>query len=275
MNEKNDISALLKSLVLSVVHMVFDQKYQGLDKVLDVFKISGFPEGIAQDVCDLYFKLYFAATEEVRGLEMVEKLGELLAECFTKQIEVAFQSYETSEGNVEVLEKLKHLIIGTFSGDSGVDKEVLEMHHNLPGIRMLGVLKLSEKLQSGGELTEEDQSLYITSIVARLEDDDSEVFLKCLELAKAFTAVDNSQILSAVISKVQSLCGDVKSDKSVLAKTLSILSLFPASEDVGVAMMYVALNYLPYLAKSDSKSDVLATMMAAQYEPLQQVNLLD
>ena len=209
-HSKNDITALIKLLVLSSIDQVFagPGRVETLESLLLLEELS---DPLAQSWVDHYMSLYVGGSQEVRDGGEVQKLGEILSNTFPDQVQDSFQGYHSKGLDMAVLEQLKSLILGKYLQNE-TSQKLMEISHDLPGIRMLGLLKISEKLHSGTQLSAEENREICAGIIERITDPDDQVSLKSLQLVNQFLGEDEvlESVLGAVQTKVGSWVGDKK-----------------------------------------------------------------
>ncbi|XP_063694240.1 uncharacterized protein LOC134825960 isoform X1 [Bolinopsis microptera] len=252
--EKNDISGFIKELLVTGVDLCFKSGILFSEKFSRMFQLPDLPESIVTSVVDRYFELYFAASQETRNSESVNQLGDMLSSSFSSQVQDTFQKFHSQGSDMVVLGQLKTLILGKYLGNESSQK-ILEINHELPGIRMLGLLKISEKLDSGRELSSEEEKDITGTIISRITDEDDSVSIKSLEMIKKF--IKTSEVLdsvtSAVLKKMQSMVTDRNLNKDTVVSLIASLIGFPESQQILHTLLLAVVNFIPVCDQHHSK----------------------
>lgn len=246
LNQRSDIGVLIKSLMIAAIEFCFTSGVSSLGKISKIFKISDVPEPILESVVESYFEHYFSGPQQVRSVESVVELGELLANSFSDQVQDTFQSYHSRGRDLGVLGQLKELVLGKYLG-SEASQQILEIAHDLSGIRMLGLLKLCEKLNSGKELNSDEKSEMCRSITSRIPDPDDSVSLKSLEMIRQF--VGDSAVLGqtmvGVLRKVEVMTSLPGVSQDSCVALISALGRFGGQQEVVNVLVVSLVNLLP------------------------------
>ena len=252
--EKNDISGFIKELLLTGVDLCFKSGILFSEKFSRMFQLPDLPENIVTSVVDHYFELYFAAPQETRNSDSVNQLGDMLSTSFSSQVQDTFQKFHSQGSDMEVLGQLKTLILGKYLGNESSQK-ILEINHELPGIRMLGLLKISEKLDSGRELSIEEEQSITGTIISRITDEDDSVSIKSLEMIKKFVKTSEvvDSVTSAVLKKMQSMVIDKNLNKDTVVSLIASLIGFPESQQILHTLLLAVVNFIPVCDQHHSK----------------------
>ena len=250
--QKSDISGFIRELLLTGIDLCFKSGIMSSEKFSRMFQIPDLPGNIAIVAVERYFELYFSASQERRNSDSVNQLGDLLSTTFSSQVQDTFQKFHSQGSDMEVLGQLKTLILGKYLGNESSQK-LLEINHDLPSIRMLGLLKISEKLDSGRELSPDEEENISGTIISRITDEDNSVSIKSLEMIKQFLknpAVVDS-VKSAVLKKVQSMVGDKKLDQETAVSIIASLIGFPDS--LLNTLLLAVVNFIPVCDQHHAK----------------------
>ncbi|KAL5263147.1 hypothetical protein ACHWQZ_G008532 [Mnemiopsis leidyi] len=269
--EKNDIGGLIKELLVTGVDLCFKAESLFSEKLSKMFQIPGLPEEILTSVVERYFELYFNSSQEIRNSDSVNLLGDMLSTDFSSHVQDTFQKFHSQGCDMEVLGQLKALILGKYLGNESAQK-IMEINHDLPGIRMLGLLKISEKLESGSELSAKEEKEISGTIVSRITDVDDSVSLKSLEMIKMFlkNPIVVESVNFAVLQKVQSMVGDLKKlNQDTAVSLIAALVGFPDSEQVLNTLLLALVNFIPLCDQHRTKQ--IAVQLRSS-EPLKKLS---
>jgi hypothetical protein len=108
-------------------------------------------------------------------------------------------------------------------------------------------LKISEKLDSGKELTSEEEENISGTIISRITDQDDSVSIKSLEMVKKFlnnpVVVDN--VNCAVLEKIKSMTADKKLNQETAVSLIATLIAFPDSQQILNTLLLAVVNLAP------------------------------
>ena len=244
-HEKNDISGFIQELLLTVIKLSFSTNISYLNSAGKLFQLSELPETVSNSLVGCYFNLFFESSQDVRAFDSVNSLGDLLSNNFPSQVQDTFQKYHSAGCDMAVLDQLKSMILGKYVGNDSSQK-MLEINHDLPGIRMLGLLKISEKLDSGKEISAEETQEICSSIVERITDEDHSVSIKSLELIKQFIGDETvlHSVLTTVMKKVQIAASDKTFSPEIRISLVATLVTFPQSAFVVNTLLICLVNLL-------------------------------
>ena len=251
---KSDAKSFLRCLVNSTIELPFSTDLVVHEMMRCLTNEIDLQDDLKMLCCNLYFEQYFLAGGKVNT--SASKLGEHLSTKFTKEFQNVFEKYHRSNCDSKVLESIKNIILGDFN-DSKLDFNLMESQHSLSGIRMLSLLKISQKLDSNMSITEDEKDEFVSSLLDGLQDEDHAVCLKAIDILKPLCEADDAvydKVLHGFLQKSVDITSKRNTDPEFVFDLVVRFARFPCKSRFINTFLSLIINLGPKIIGDKNKS---------------------